>query len=39
MNGYLTKGEYANVLRAYQQCQDEMKSEARDKAREIFDPQ
>ena len=32
MNGYVTKEEYANTLREYQKSQDEMKSEARDKA-------
>ena len=30
--GHITKDEYANTLRAYQKSQDEMKSEARDKA-------
>ena len=30
--GRVTKEEYANTLRAYQKSQDEMKSEARDKA-------
>ena len=30
--GLVTKEEYANTLRGYQQSQDEMKSEARDKA-------
>ena len=30
--GIVTKDEYANTLRAYQKSQDEMKSEARDKA-------
>ena len=33
MNGLVTKEEYANTLREYQKSQDEMKSEARDKAR------
>ena len=32
MAGIVTKEEYANTLRAYQKSQDEMKSEARDKA-------
>jgi len=32
MNGDVTKDEYENALRAYQQQQDEMKSEERDKA-------
>ena len=32
MAGHITKEEYANTLRAYQQSQDETKSEARDKA-------
>ena len=32
MNGHVTKEEYANTLREYQKSQDEMKSEARDKA-------
>ena len=31
-SGIVTKDEYANALRAYQQQQDEMKSEERDKA-------
>ena len=30
--GHVTKDEYANTLRGYQQSQDEMKSEVRDKA-------
>ena len=34
MRGHVTKDEYANTLRAYQKIQDEMKSDARDKARE-----
>ena len=33
MNGIVTKDEYANILRAYQQQHDEMKSDTRDKAR------
>ena len=33
MDGYITKEEYANTLREYQNSQDEMKSDARDKAR------
>ena len=32
MNGHVTKEEYANALRECQKSQDEMKSEARDKA-------
>ena len=32
MHGLVTKDEYANTLREYQKSQDEMKSEARDKA-------
>jgi TPR repeat protein len=32
MAGYVAKDEYANTLREYQKSQDEMKSEARDKA-------
>ena len=31
-NGYVTKEEYANVLREYQKSQDEAKSDARDEA-------
>ena len=34
MRGHVTKDEYANTLRVYQKIQDEMKSDARDKARE-----
>ena len=33
MDGNVTKDEYANTLRQYQKNQDEMKSDARDKAR------
>ena len=33
MNGIITKDKYANTLRAYQDQHDEMKSDARDKAR------
>ena len=33
MAGYVTKDQYANTLREYHKSQDEMKSEARDKAR------
>ena len=36
MNGTVTKDEYANTLRAYQNMQDEMKSEDRDKAAAEF---
>ena len=32
MRGHVTKDQYANTLREYQKSQDEMKSEARDKA-------
>ena len=32
MAGHITKDQYANTLREYQHSQDEMKSEARDKA-------
>ena len=32
MDGFITKDEYTNTLRAYQESQDEMKSEERDKA-------
>ena len=32
MSGYITKEQYANTLREYQNSQDEMKSDARDKA-------
>ena len=32
MRGIVTKDEYANTLRAYQQQRDEMKSDDRDKA-------
>ena len=34
--GHVTKEEYANTLREYQKSQDEMKSEARDKAAVYF---
>ena len=30
--GHVTKDQYANTLREYQKSQDEMKSDARDKA-------
>ena len=33
MGGYVTKDEYANTMRSYQQQHDEMKSDERDKAR------
>ena len=33
--GVITKDEYANTLRAYHKIQNEMKSEGRDKAREL----
>ena len=32
MNGDVTKDDYANTLRAYQQRHDEMKSDDRDRA-------
>ena len=32
MSGHVTKEEYANTLREYQKSQNEMKSDARDKA-------
>ena len=32
-HGHITKDQYANTLREYQKSQDEMKSDARDKAR------
>ena len=32
MEGYVTKDKYTNALREYQKSQDEMKSDARDKA-------
>ena len=34
MDGIITKDEYANILRAYQQRHDELKSDMRDKAEE-----
>ena len=37
--GIVTKDEYANTLRAYQFQQDEMKSDDRDKAKELSDSQ
>ena len=36
MGGIVTKDEYANTLREYQTSQDEMKSDARDKAAAIY---
>ena len=39
MNGIVTKDEYANVLRAYQQRHDEMISEARNKFRAFYHSQ
>ena len=36
MKGFITKDEYANTLRAYQQRHDEMKSDDRDKAEEFY---
>ena len=35
MHGMVTKDEYANTLHAYQDCCNEMKSDARDKARTL----
>ena len=32
MSGHVTKEQYANTLREYQNTQDEMKSDSRDKA-------
>ena len=37
MNGFVTKDEYANTLRAYQKIQNEMKSDMRTKAAAIGD--
>ena len=39
MDGVVTKNDYANTLRAYQQRHDEMKSDDRDKAEELRDGQ
>ena len=36
MEGYVNKDEYANTLRAYQDIQDEMKSDTRDEAGELY---
>ena len=36
MNGFVTKDDYANTLRAYQKRQDDIKSDARDKAKEFL---
>ena len=36
MHGNVTKDEYANTLRAYHERQKEMKSDARDKATEVY---
>ena len=36
MGGIVGKDEYANTLRAYQKSKDEMKSEARDKAKDVM---
>ena len=36
MHGLVTKEEYANTLREYQKSQDEMKSDARDRAAAIL---
>ena len=33
MAGHVTKEDYANTVREYQKSQDEMKSDARDKAK------
>jgi TPR repeat protein len=37
MHGDITKDEYANTLREYQKSQDEMKSDARDKAQTFYE--
>ena len=37
MHGHVTKEEYANALREYQKSQDEMKSDARDKAQAFYE--
>ena len=37
MHGLVTKDEYANTLREYQKSQDEMKSDARDKAQAFYE--
>ena len=37
MNGHVTKDQFANTLREYQKSQDEMKSDARDKARAFYE--
>ena len=37
MNGHVTKDDYANVLRAYQEYLEEVKSEHRDKAAAFSD--
>ena len=37
MHGYVTKEGYANTVREYQKSQDEMKSDARDKARAFYE--
>ena len=36
MDGHITKDEYANTLREYQKSQDEMNSDARDKAQAFY---
>ena len=36
MGGIVTKDEYENPLRAYHKIHDEMKSDMRDKARDIL---
>ena len=38
-HGVVTKDEYASALRSYQKSQDEMKSEARDKAEQLLHTQ
>ena len=35
-SGIITKDEYANALRSYQKSQDDIKSDARDKARAVY---
>ncbi|MDB4430529.1 hypothetical protein N9140_01070, partial [bacterium] len=36
MDGIITKDEYANTLRAYQQQHNEIKSDGRDEAEDFF---
>ena len=37
MHGHVSKEELTNTLREYQKSQDEMKSDARDKARAFYE--